>query len=243
MRDDRTIEVRRVARQKVLGRDVPEVPLNHRRCRTRTRPSGTVRRCLQVLDSRLLRDRRHGGNQPRSRSGAPRRAPRRRVPRRSLAALGTQSRLGAAGPVDNPHRGVSPRIVALWPMSCPSGARRGCPEPRGAARATGSRAALLRPRCRRPSGQRAVDSLVEQAGDTLLALADTAQAARDARVASAPTRTRPPTRAPKPSAAAADPSDAAAADLPGRPRTTAWGVLGGRPLRVLRDDAAPWEPQ
>ena len=110
-----------------------------------------------------------------------------------------------------------------------------------------------------PRVQRAVDSLVEQAGDTLLALADTAQAARDARVASAPTRTRPPTRdarvasaptrtrpparAPKPSAAAADPSDAAAADLPRTTPDHGLGVLGGRPLRVLRDDTAPWEPQ
>jgi hypothetical protein len=94
-----------------------------------------------------------------------------------------------------------------------------------------------------PRVQRAVDSLVEQAGDTLLALADTAQAARDARVASAPTRTRPPARAPKPSAAAADPSDAAAADLPRTTPDHGLGVLGGRPLRVLRDVTAPWEPQ
>lgn len=146
--------------------------------------------------------------------------------------------------MDNPHRGCfapyrGPVANVLPPVARVAGA----PSPAALLERQAAELLSYVPDVGDPRVQRAVDSLVEQAGDTLLALADTAQAARDARVASAPTRTRPPTRAPKPSAAAADPSDAAAADLPRTTPDHGLGVLGGRPLRVLRDDTAPWEPQ
>ena len=83
-----------------------------------------------------------------------------------------------------------------------------------------------------PRVQRTVDALVEQASDTLLALADTVEAG-----AVSPAR-----RTLGPPAAAAD-QDGIDAE---QTRTTpdhGLGVLGGGPLRVIRDDASLWEPR
>lgn len=89
-----------------------------------------------------------------------------------------------------------------------------------------------------PRVQRTVDALVEQASDTLLALADTVEAgAVDSGVPVSPARRTmgPPTA----------PADQDGIDAE-QTRTTpdhGLGVLGGGPLRVVRDDASLWEPR
>lgn len=94
-----------------------------------------------------------------------------------------------------------------------------------------------------PRVQRTVDALVEQASDTLLALADTVEAgAVEAGAADPGVPVSPARRTMGPPTAPAD-QDGIDAE---QTRTTpdhGLGVLGGGPLRVVRDDASLWEPR